>query len=375
MSRQAAFIFDDVLWQHELREDHPMKPIRLRYTYELLDSYRAFEKPSSELAQPRQATEDEVLSFHTKEYLEAVKSLSQGERVQNEAKFGFARFGDNPFYAGMYTAALWSTGASLTAAEMVASEKVQAAFNISGGLHHAMPDHASGFCTFNDPVVCINSLLARGAKVAYIDIDAHHGDGVQHAFYDTDTVLTISLHESGAFLFPGTGFVEEMGAGKGKGFSVNLPLYPFTTDDTYLWAFREVVPRLVEAYKPDFVVSQLGIDTHYLDPLTHLALTVQGFTEVVKEISQLTPCWIALGGGGYDLGAVARAWTSAYGVMSGQDFPDRIPDRYREWYGLSTLSDGEAPQVSAEQMRNARQFAEKSVLELQRSIFPIHRLK
>lgn len=375
MSRKAAFIFDDALWQHELREDHPMKPIRLRHTYELLDSYRAFEKLTSQLVQPRLATEEEVLLFHTEDYLEAVKCLSQGGRDCNTARFGFDPLGDNPPFPGMYSAALWSTGASITAAELVADARTNVAFNISGGLHHAMPDRASGFCTFNDPVISINNLLAKRVKVAYIDIDAHHGDGVQYAFYDTDAVLTISLHESGAFLFPGTGFVEEIGTSKGRGYSVNLPLYPYTGDDTYLWAFREVVPRLIESYHPDYVVSQLGIDAHFLDPITHLALTVQGFTSVVKVISELAPKWIALGGGGYDLGAVARAWTSAYGVMSEQELPDRIPDKYREWYGLTTLSDGEGPKLTSQQVRDARQFAEKSVHEIQRSIFPIHGIR
>ena len=238
-----------------------------------------------------------------------------------------------------------------------------------------MPGHASGFCVFNDPVIAINSLLARGARVAYVDIDAHHGDGVQHAFYDTDAVLTISLHESGSFLFPGTGSTEEIGTGKGRGYSVNVPLYPYTSDQTYLWAFREVVPPMLEAFRPDFLVTQLGLDTHYLDPITHIALTVQGFAQVVRELSQLAPKWLALGGGGYDIGAVARGWTLAYGVMSSQTFPDQIPDSYREKYGLTQLSDPEGPQIDVGMQREARRFAEKSVLDIQRTVFPIHGLR
>jgi len=372
---RASFVYDDVLSQHILREDHVMVPTRLRHTYELLDSYEAFDQPTSRLVRPRQATEEEVLSYHSREYMEAVKSFSRGETKYNSAAFNFSDTGDNPTYPGMYEAAIWSTGASLVGADLVATREADVAFNVSGGLHHAMPGHASGFCVFNDPVIAINSLLARGARVAYVDIDAHHGDGVQHAFYDTDDVLTISLHESGSFLFPGTGSTEEIGTGKGRGYSVNVPLYPYTSDDTYLWTFREVVPPLLEAFRPDFLVTQLGLDTHYLDPITHIALTVQGFAQVVRELSQLAPQWLALGGGGYDIGAVARGWTLAYGVMSNQTFPDHIPDSYREKYGLTQLSDAEGPQIDEGMRKEARRFAEKSVLDIQRTVFPIHGLR
>ncbi len=372
MSRKAAFIYDDILSEHVLREGHPMRPVRLRYTYELLDSFGALDSSDSRLFQPRRASEDEVLSFHTREYVDAVKGFSQGESLSSAATFDFSQGGDNPIYPGMYAAAIWSTGASLTAAQLVADGEADAAFNISGGLHHAMPDKASGFCVFNDPVIAINALLAKGAKVAYVDIDAHHGDGVQHAFYETDAVLTISLHESGQYLFPGTGFVDEIGTGKGRGYSVNVPFYPFTNDDIYLWTFQEVAPPLIEAFRPDYVVTQLGIDTHFRDPITHMALTVQGFAQVVAVLSPLAPRWIALGGGGYDLMAVARAWTSAYGVMSEQDLPDQLPEQFQEWYGVSTLSDTDGPQTGEDVLQQARHFAEKSVLDVQKTVFPIH---
>ena len=375
MTRRASFVYDDVLSQHILREDHVMVPTRLRHTYELLDSYGAFDQPTSRLVGPRQATEEEVFSYHSREYVEAVQSFSRGETKHSLAAFNFSDGGDNPTYPGMYEAAVWSTGASLVGADLVATREADVAFNVSGGLHHAMPGRASGFCIFNDPVIAINSLLAMGVRVAYVDIDAHHGDGVQHAFYDTDAVLTISLHESGSFLFPGTGFVEEIGTGKGRGYSVNVPFYPYTSDDTYLWAFREVVPPLLEAFRPDFLVTQLGLDTHYLDPITHMALTVQGFAQVIRDLSQLAPQWLALGGGGYDIGAVARGWTLAYGVMSSQTFPDYIPDSYREKYGLTQLSDAEGPQIDEGMQREARRFVEKSVLDIQRTVFPIHGLR
>ena len=201
----------------------------------------------------------------------------------DQLRFNFGP-GDNPAYQGIYDASALSTGATMTAVELLLSDEVDAAFSISGGLHHAMPSYAYGFCVFNDPVIGIKRLLAEGMRVAYVDIDCHHGDGVQHAFYDTDGVMTISLHESGAFLFPGTGHTQEIGAGRGRGYSVNVPLYPYTTDEVYLWAVREVAMPLLRRFRPDALVTQLGIDSHFKDPITHLALSVQGHAAVVEEL-------------------------------------------------------------------------------------------
>jgi acetoin utilization protein AcuC len=209
----------------------------------------------------------------------------------------------------MYEAALLSTGASLVAAELVASRQVDVAFNIAGGLHHAASDHASGFCIFNDPVIAIKYFLGQGLRVAYVDIDGHHGDGVQDAFFDDNRVLTISMHESGRFLFPGTGFSSETGVGPGQGYSVNIPLYPYTEDDIYLWAFHEVTLPLLKAFAPDVLVTRLGIDSYYSDLLTHLQVTSRGYVAAIREFARLGLPWLALGGGGYDLSAVARCWT------------------------------------------------------------------
>jgi acetoin utilization protein AcuC len=204
--------------------------------------------------------------------------------------------------------------------------------------------------------------------VAYIDVDAHHGDGVQDAFYETDRVLTISLHETGLHLFPGTGFVEEMGRAAGRGYAVNLPFAPYTDDEVYLWAFEEIVPPLVKRFRPDVVVSQLGVDTHYRDPLTHLCLTTSGYVGAVTAIKELAPRWLALGGGGYDVDVVARAWTLAYGVMSGQEFPDSLPSAYAEKYGHGSLRDHEKPRISSELREQARRYAEAGVAALKRAL-------
>ena len=213
---RAAFVYDDRLSRHTLSDTHPMKPARLRYTYELLDSYGAFAAPDVDVVSSASASEADVLSYHSPEYLAAVQGLSRGDAAINPAAFNFGA-GDNPYYEGIYDAAMLSTGASLRAASMLIDGEHSRAFSISGGLHHAMPGYAFGFCVFNDPVIAIKALLARGARVAYVDVDCHHGDGVQHAFYDTDRVLTVSLHESGAFLFPGTGLHAGNRRGQGDG--------------------------------------------------------------------------------------------------------------------------------------------------------------
>jgi acetoin utilization protein AcuC len=165
-------------------------------------------------------------------------------------------------------------------------------------------------------------------RVAYIDIDAHHADGVQNAFYDTDKVLTISLHESGYSLFPGTGFEYEIGEGKGEGYSVNIPFPPHTDDEVYVWAFEEIVPPLIQAFRPDIVVTQLGVDSFYNDPLTNLHLTIHGYEKVIRRIKEIALPWVALGGGGYDVSNVARAWTLAWAVMNGIELADGLPVTY-----------------------------------------------
>ena len=370
MSAPAAFVYHPSLSRHVLRQDHPMRPIRLQHTFDLLDSYGAFR--DANVIAPRAATVTELATFHTREYIEAVERFSRNQDLHDMARFNFSLMGDNPIFPGIYEAAALSTGASMVASEMIAEGRVRTAFNISGGLHHAAAAHASGFCVFNDPVVAINYFLERDMKVAYVDIDAHHGDGVQDAFYETDAVLTISTHESGQFLFPGTGFADEIGAGSGRGFAVNLPLFPYTGDDAYLWAFGEVVIPLISAFEPDVVVTQLGIDTHLRDPITHLRLTSKAFSAAVQAFANLGLPWLALGGGGYDLGAVARCWTLAYGVMLSKEWGQRIPTEYAAKHKIHGLRDDEPPPLERELSKQVNQYVQSSVKTVKRLVFPVH---
>lgn len=369
MPRKTAFIYADDLSRHTLSETHPMKPVRLRYTHELLEAYGAFDAPNVSLVPPREALVEEIMWYHSAEYIDAVRRLGDGDSSVDKRRFNFGP-GDNPAYPGIYDAAVLSTGATMTAVEMLLSGDADAAFNISGGLHHAMPGYTYGFCVFNDPVIGIKKMVAEGMRVAYVDIDCHHGDGVQHAFYDTDAVLTISLHESGAFLFPGTGHTQEIGAGRGRGYSVNMPLYPYTTDEVYLWALREVAMPLLQRFRPDVLVTQLGIDSHFRDPITHLALSVQGHAAAVEELASVGASkWLALGGGGYDLQAVARAWALDFAVMSEQSLSAEIPPQYAERYGVSTLRDVEDIPIQADMIRDSRTFAEAGAQSVQRLVF------
>ncbi len=331
---KTAFIYSDDFAGFDYGSGHPLKPFRLKLTYELIKACGLLTVPDPRLVEPHIASVEDLLSWHTSEYINILKTTNSGEYVSGAEAYGLGP-GDNPVFAGMLDWSRLIAGASLKAADLVDSGEAEVAFNIAGGLHHAMAGHASGFCYINDPVLAIKSLVGRGRRVAYIDIDAHHGDGVQEAFYNTDKVLTISLHETGEALFPGTGTEHETGTGAGNGYCVNVPLPPEADDDLFIHAFTELVPPLVDAYRPDIVVSQLGVDTFWSDPLAHLNLTTNGFCRVVKMIQVLSPKWVALGGGGYDIANVARAWTLAWAIMNGIDAPDEIPEAFLRQYQIA----------------------------------------
>lgn len=343
--RQAVFLCSPDLWARGFGPSHPLKPERLMRTFELLSAYGAFDDPRAQLIEPRMASDDELALFHTPEYIEVVKALGEGETDVPYWRYGFGP-GDNPIFEGMRESSGLKVGAALQAAELLLSGECDVAFSFSGGLHHAGPNFASGFCVFNDIAVAIHWLLRQGQRIAYVDIDVHHGDGVQDAFYDTDQVLTISLHQDPRTLFPGTGFVHETGEGAGKGYSVNVPLPPGTDDRAYLSAFRAVVPPLLQRFSPNIVVTQLGVDSHFRDPLASLMLTTHGHLALFRELEQLAPRWLALGGGGYEINVVPRSWSLAFGVMSGQTWPDELPESYRSRYRGKWLHDQEDPSIS-----------------------------
>jgi acetoin utilization protein AcuC len=374
---RTALIHSDEWRRFDYGPEHPLRMERLELTWGLMQAYGLAALPGAQVLTPEPAPLEVVTRFHGRDYIEILRATSAGDWVPHAARYGLGP-GDNPIFPGLWEAAQLVAGGSILAAGLVAEGQADRAFHFAGGLHHAMPDRASGFCYVNDAVLAIMRLRERGWRVAYVDIDAHHGDGVQYAFYRDPNVLTISTHERGDRLFPGTGFVVELGEGDGLGFSVNLPLQPFTDDEVYQPAFEAVVPPLLSAFEPDVVVLQLGIDSHRTDPLTHLCLTVQGFTKVVKRLLQLAPRVVALGGGGYDLPNVARAWTAAWAAMNGVTLPEALPPECHTEMarlGLSTPSLCDPPaELPADTRRWAEEYARRQVVAIRESIFPLHRL-
>ena len=370
---RTAFVYSDRLASFDYGESHPMKPERLRLTRELIEALGLSKLPSSKFVEARSATTEELLLFHTPEYLKILKEADSGLIPADGAQHGLG-YSDNPVFKGVFEWSVLCAGASLQAAELVASGKAEIAFNISGGLHHAMPERASGFCYINDAAVAIKYLAGLGKRVAYVDIDAHHGDGVEAAFYSTDSVLTVSVHESGEWLFPGTGAAADIGVGAGRGFSVNVPLPPSAGDDLFLKAMDEVVVPVVKDFAPDILVTQLGVDTFETDPITHLRLTTNGFEKAVSRFREMNLPWVALGGGGYDIGNVARAWTLAWAIMNDVTAPDIIPEDFMRRKGgifrNSLLRDEPIVQeVTPEELRDF----ESAVAYIRKTILPLIR--
>lgn len=371
---KAAFVYTDRYLKYDYGENHPLKVIRLKLTYELLKAYGVFDQVGIQVLEPTPATDEEIASIHTDDYINVLKGIDKGIYTANLSRYGLG-WGDNPVFKGIYEGSTLVSGASIQAARMVESGEVAIAFNPAGGLHHAMADRASGFCYFNDPAIAIADLVKRGKRVLYVDIDAHHGDGVQQAFYNTDWVMTISLHESGRFLFPGTGDFTEIGKGKGKGYSVNIPFYPGTGDEIFLWGFHEVVLPLATAFSPDVMVTQLGTDSLKGDPLTHLELTNVGFSKMVKEFKGLAYPWVALGGGGYNIVNVARAWAIAFSIMAGIELSDSLPEGWNRLLESSSLKGPDRLRdnpLTEEEDRTRKDWAEKGVEFIKKNIFPIH---
>jgi acetoin utilization protein AcuC len=372
--KKTAFFYTDAYTGYAYSDYHPLKPYRLKLTYELIKAYGLLDLPETQLLKPEKVSRKELERIHTANYLDVLEDADKGTEKQEYHAYGLGT-GDNPVFPGVYQWSALTTGGSLQAARLVKEKKAGVAFNIAGGLHHAMRNRASGFCYINDPAIAIAWLMDQGYRTAYIDIDVHHGDGVQAAFYETDQVLTIDLHESGVFRFPGSGFEMEIGEGKGKGFSVNLPFLARADDEIYWYGFSQIVPPLLKAYKPDFVVTQLGVDSFHDDPLATMMLTTNGFSKVVGQIKELAPRWIALGGGGYNLGNVARAWTIAWAIMNGIQLDDSLPASVFPalqgiGYKETTLRDPEIKTTAADRDKILKTL-DKSINYLKETVFPI----
>ena len=367
---KKSFLYTDKYFEYDYGVSHPLKIERLQLTYNLSKAYGLFDLPDAQLIETIRANESDILRFHTPDYVEALKQASKGQ-TSSLRSHGLGP-GDNPIFPGLWEWSLLHTGASLQCARVVAEGNARIAFNIAGGLHHAGDNRASGFCYVNDPVLAILHFLSQEKRVMYLDIDAHHGDGVQWAFYEDPGVLTVSFHQDGRTLFPGTGNIKERGKGEGTGYAVNVPMLP-GTDDTVFWeGFSTIVTRLLEQYKPDVVVSQLGVDTFRNDPLAALEFTTNGFCKVISYLTRHAPAWVALGGGGYNVRNVARAWTLAWAIMNDVDLPDDLPESMlRSLSGTGHHSQKlRDPLHKSERQKECAQHMTECLRYLDKNVFP-----
>jgi acetoin utilization protein AcuC len=332
LTQTLGVVYSDAFQQYDFGPTHPLKPTRLKLTFELMKAVSLLSSPNVKLTEPRQASAHELALFHTETYIEQIREASGlGE--------GFLDLGDTPAFKGCYEASALAAGASLKAVDLVMSGEVTHAMNISGGLHHAHPGQASGFCIFNDPAISIMYLKKKYAqkKVLYLDVDAHHGDGVMYGFYSDPGVLDIDFHEDGRHLFPGTGFTEEIGDGSASGLKINVPLSPLMGDEPFLELFRQIVPTAVRRFKPNVLLLQCGADSHANDLLAQLQLTTRTYCEVARIAQQLAHevaggRLVVFGGGGYNIANVARAWTLVASTLVGYEPPKETPKEWRKLF-------------------------------------------
>ena len=387
VDRTTAVVWDSALLDYDMG-DHPLNPVRVELTMALARELGVLDRPGVQMIVPRPADETDLTRIHRPDYLEAV-------RMAPIDPF-FTGWGlntpDNPVFEGMHEASARICGATIAAAEAVWHGRATRAVNVAGGLHHAMAARAAGFCVYNDPAVAIARLLDQGAqRIAYLDVDVHHGDGVQAAFYHDPRVLTVSLHETPLALFPNvSGFADETGGPGAEGTAVNVPLPPGTGDAGWLRAFHAIVPSVVRAFAPEVIFSQCGADAHRLDPLADLSLTVDGQRAAYLAMRDLADdlCdgrWIVTGGGGYALvEVVPRAWTHLLAVVTGEPLDPSTPtppawrrraaQRAPRHPVPATLTDGVEPATERWQPGTTPDAIDRAVLATRMAVFPLHGL-
>lgn len=374
MRIKTALIYSDDFISFNYGTGHPFKGLRYQLAYELIRAYGLIELPGADVRSCRPLSEEALLTFHTPDYLARLKEFSAASEPRADFLFGLGDV-ENPVFPGLYDWACLGAAGTVEAARLVTEEGYDIAFNPAGGWHHAHSGKASGFSYLNDAVIAINQLLDGGKRVAYLDIDAHHGDGVQEAFYDTNRVLTISLHEMGINFFPGTGLENETGTGTGKGYSVNLPLLAYTDDALFMKAFDEVAFPLIAAFDPDVLFTQIGADTFRTDPLTRLEITTHSYSYILRKLKALQIPWVAVGGGGYDNINVARAWTIAWAIMNMVELPPRLPPSFIRMIselGFPHRMLMDAMHWAGDDDRNrALDAVEKSIAAIRKTVFPV----
>ncbi|MHA2359786.1 MAG: acetoin utilization protein AcuC [Candidatus Thorarchaeota archaeon] len=381
MRGKLVYPYSDALLEYEFKKDHPLKPDRLKLTYLLSKELGLLD--NTEEIEPTLASRQELELFHTPEFVDAVED--SGMNNNPHPRFGLGT-SDNPIFPQIHDTGARYVGATLDAMRAMI-DGASNAFCISGGLHHAHQSEASGFCIYNDVAIAIKLLhKKRDARVLYFDFDAHHGDGVQNAFYRSKDVMTISVHQTGRTLFPGTGFVYETGNAEGLGYSVNIPVMPGAGTPELIRVVEEIVVPMFESFKPALLVTQLGVDGHFLDPLAHLTYTSQGFETVLRELRDMSSkmCeigWLAVGGGGYHPVNVARLWSLFLAVMLDEKVPKKVPGKFHEI--CSEMGYDDCPELMQDEEDIVQLYLPREVvaLDLDRAIrkvkelvFPYHGL-
>ncbi|MFF3884490.1 acetoin utilization protein AcuC [Streptomyces sp. NPDC001914] len=385
MSGRAQLMWDEAVTGYDFGPDHPMDPVRLRLTRGLVEAFGLDRAVDVVAAKP--AGDSTLRLVHREDYVAAVRAAS-ADPASADPSYGLGTM-DDPAFAGMHDVSAMIAGQSVGAAEAVWRGEALHAVNFAGGLHHAMPGAASGFCVYNDAALAIARLLELGAeRVAYIDVDVHHGDGVQAAFWEDPRVLTISLHEHPRTLFPGSGWPEETGAGSAEGTAVNLALPAGTADAGWLRAFHSVVPELIADFRPQVLVTQHGADTHFEDPLAHLAVSLDAQRAVQVACHDLAHTyadgrWVALGGGGYAVvEVVPRSWTHLVAVAAGRPVEPEtvIPESWRQEVFARTrqlapmrMTDGRWP-VSFKDWESGYDPADRldqAIVATRKAVFPL----
>jgi acetoin utilization protein AcuC len=381
MSDRSVFVFSEELLNYRFNSHHPFNQMRLKLTLDLLQKLGAIS--DDQIVPPRMATDEELSLIHDPNFVNAVKLAGQG-KLKGDAAEGYGLgTEDTPIFANMHEASALLVGGTLTAVDYVMTGKANHALHLGGGLHHGFRGKASGFCIYNDSSVAIKYLQEKyNARVLYVDTDAHHGDGVQWSFYDDPNVCTLSIHETGRYLFPGTGNVSERGQGKGYGFSFNIPVDAFTEDDSWLDAYKNALTEVAEFFKPDVILTQNGADAHYLDPLTHLSATMRIYREIPKLAHEIAHkyCggkWIAVGGGGYDIWRVVpRAWSliwlemiensNCYGTL-----PQDWIDEWKEKAPAELPTQWDDPEDLYPPIPRKPEITEKNAQTVEKALYPI----
>lgn len=377
IQQNAAFIHSSEIEQYRYPAENPFKTERAALTKSILETMGLHAAAGTAEVAPRPATDGELLLFHTPEYINALKRASDGGFRPEDFSFGLGT-PDCPVFRDLFPYALLAAGGTVVGAELVLAGKARFVFNPSGGYHHALPAAAGGFCYVNDVVIACRILADAGKRVFCCDLDAHHGNGTQAAFYRDPRVFTVSFHESGKTLYPGGGFEHEIGEGEGTGFNVNVPLPAGTDDDNFTFAYQNVVPPLLDAYRPDVIVLEIGMDILSVDPLTHLAMTNNAIADAVPLLRDSGVPVIAVGGGGYHPVHTARGWALVWSVLRGCE-PDSSLSigmggdflGNAEWG--AGLRDGRAYATGVEKTV-IKATVEKTVETVRKTVFPIHKI-